>query len=200
MVIHAVCHSVGIVLDTIYFPLELSYADVTGYEQHFHIQCPVSYSFAKKFFPHSHPDAIMTMEHGTPYYLVLQFLHARFNYLKNLIPDLTFGCKGGSYQSHVLRDAKIPSWVNIDQYNVPSLKKLSEMYNVISTCPWHKQISKCARIGVQLIQRYLLDQQLILPLSQNQLVSEVHHVSAVGDVSGNSGTCFPQVIQMNQSQ
>lgn len=201
MAVHAVCHSVGVVLDKMYYPLELSFVDATGYEQHFHIQSPVPYTFSKKYYPHSRPDAIMTVDNATPYHEVLQFLHDRFLYLKKFISTLTFGCKGGSNQANVLRDAQIPSWVNLDEFKVPSLPKLSAMYNVNGDCPWHRQIFKCSRIAVQLIQRYLLEQQLILPLSQNQLVSEVHHISSVGDVGGNnSGTRFPQMIQMDQSQ
>lgn len=184
MTVHAIVHTVGIVLNKQYYALELSFVDVTGYEQHFHIQSPVPYSYVRKYFPHSRPDVIMTMENATPYHQVLQFLQARFIYLKTLLPDVTFGCKGGSYQANVLRDAHIPTWINLDLLGLPSLQKLSQMYDVISTCPWHKVMFKCSRTAVYLIQRYLLEQQMILPFSQHELVSEVHNVAAVGNISG----------------
>lgn len=169
MATHALIHTTGVVLGKKYFPLELAYLDVTGYEIHFLLNSPYTYNEAIRTFPHARPDVLMTTLRGTGLSSVLQFLRVRHRHLREIFPDtpIVFGCKGNSLQMDVLKQTELPHLVNVETLGVPSLKVLAQTfpYLVFSSCSWHVKFSKCALVAVRLIAAHVFQQNPILSVS-----------------------------------
>lgn len=147
--IAALVHTQGVVLDSQYVPLEMAYLDALGGRAHVHITSPISFTAMRKFFPHSRSDVTVITEGGTSYRQVLAFLRDRFQLLSyHLGPTVAVGYKGASYQPQILRDAGIPSLVNVETLGVPALT------SAVGECPWHRgSRSKCAAVALNQILR-----------------------------------------------
>lgn len=201
MALHALVHTQGVVLGKQYIPLELGYIDVTGYEIHFQITSPLSYSKAKRFYKSFIPDAIMTTRQGQPYSDVLRFLRERYHELSRLYktPEIYFGYKGRSYQPTVLRDAGLERVINVDTLGLPALRHLATSYNVGQfTCPFHNQSFKCARLAVRLIW-YALQQNRVSTLCQQEPFREIPDGGFRRD-GGSIHDGVPQMISIAQRQ
>lgn len=159
MAVHALVHTTGVVLEKKYFPLELAYWDVTGYEIHFLLNSPYSYSNLIQRFPHASPDALVTTDRGTSLSSILHFLRVRHQQLRETFPNtaIVFGCKGNNMQMDILKQTNLPHLVNVETLGVPSLKVLSLMFPhlVLPSCSWHVKQSKCARVAVHLVATYM---------------------------------------------
>lgn len=148
--IHAIIHTVGVVLGKTYIPLELSYQDTCGCQAHFLINSPINYSKMRRYYPHSRPDAFVTMTEGVPYSEILWFLKNRHRYLENIFGICIFGYKGNSYQTKVLDDANIMNRINLECLMVPRLNHIQD------DCPWHKGPSKCSQAALKDILNHLM--------------------------------------------
>lgn len=146
--ISAIVHTQGVVLDSTYVPLELAYIDVLGVRAHFHINSPIPYTAMRKIYPNSRPDVTVITEGGTPYAQVLAFLKKRFELFVAMHPSTVFGYKGESFQPQVLRDAGIPSMINLEKFGIPALRRSFQ-------CSWHRR-GKCAVAALEHILGYVL--------------------------------------------
>ncbi|GBN19807.1 hypothetical protein AVEN_267429-1 [Araneus ventricosus] len=166
MAVHALIHTTGVVFGKKYVPLELAYLDVTGYEIHFLLNSPYSYTEAIQQFPHASPDVLMTTCRGMALDNVLHFLRLRHQQLQETFPDtpIVFGCKGNSLQMDVLKQTNLPHLINVETLGVPSLKVLAQTFPhlVFPSCSWHVKFSKCARVAIRLIAAYVFQQNTIL--------------------------------------
>lgn len=169
MTVHALVHTTGVILEKKYVPLELAYWDVTGYEIHFLLNSPYSYSDTIRRFPHASPDVLVTIDRGTSLSSVLHFLRVRHQQLQQTFPnvEIVFACKGNNMQMDVLKQAHLQHIVNVETLGVPSLRVLSQMFPnfVFFGCSWHIKYGKCARSAVRLIAAYMLQQNFILSQS-----------------------------------
>lgn len=174
MAVHALIHTTGVVLGKKYLPLELAYLDVTGYEIHFLLNSPYSYTEAIQRFPHASPDAVMTTYRGNDLSSVLHFLRVRHRQLQEIFPNtpVVFGCKGNSLQMDILKQTELPHVINVETLGVPSLKVLAQTFPhlVFPSCSWHVKLSKCARVAIRLIAAYMFQQNTVLSVSQVQLL------------------------------
>lgn len=169
MIVHALIHTTGVILGNEYFPLEMAYIDVMGYETTIHIKSPIDFMTAQREYPNARPDAVMSKYMGVSTNQWKQFLKRQYESLQAQCgtPHIVFGCKGNSNQMQVLKQADIPIVVNMETLNMPSLAALKNMYPhlVLPNCPWHvKPTDKCARLSVVLMAMF--QQNSVLPLSQ----------------------------------
>ena len=169
MAVHVLIHTSGVTLGSQYFPLELAYGDVTGYQLTVQIKSPIPYKTRLEAFPHAHPDAIMSAYKGFSEEQWIRFLQNRYTSLQTELatPDIGFGCKG-AHQMAVLQRAQIPRIVDVETVGCPSLDTLKERFgSQRPRCPWHvAPTDKCARFAVHLMTTHFTQQQPVLPLGQ----------------------------------
>lgn len=150
MMLTAVVHTQGVVLQSTYIPLEVAYHDVLGFSFHALITSPLSHDALRHFYPHARSDVTMVENGGTPYSDVLQQLRERACILSTHYPRVVFGYKGESYQPQILRDAGIVDILNVETLGVPRLPPTEEV------CSWHtRRSSKCAWVSLRHILRHL---------------------------------------------
>lgn len=148
--VQALIHTTGVVLGSTYIPLEFSYCDILGYKTHQLITSPINYSKIRRLYPYTRPDVHVTIKDGIPYSEVIRFLKSRYEYLLKEIGYCTFGYKGESYQTKILRDANILDSVNIEIFNVPKLN------HTHTQCPWHhNSYDKCSERAIEEILNHL---------------------------------------------
>lgn len=169
-VVHALVHTTGVVLGREYVPLEVAYCDVTGYEYCFLLRSPMSFRVAQTNYPYVQPDARMSTHNGVTLDTVRQFVHDRISILKDVLKrsDIVFGYKGESHQKKFLDLMDVPHTVNVERFLVPSLFILRQLYPymVVTDCPYHVTISRCAFSAVRMLITYMMEQNLVLPISQ----------------------------------
>lgn len=157
----ALVHTQGVVLGSKYIPLEMAYVDILRMQAHFHITSPISFTAMRKFFPHSRSDVTMITEGGISYAQVLAFLNQRFHYLNALFPQSTgsFGCKGTTYQTQILKDAGISNIINVETLGVPALRhaRVDTITDLTAYCPWHigRRWNKCAKVALNRILHHI---------------------------------------------
>jgi len=173
MAVHALVHTTGVVLGHDYIPLEVAYIDATGFEYGFQLTSPLSFQEAKDTFPDIRPDAKMSTRDGSTLDDVRDFLHTRYAILQRLLSrsDIVFGYKGNSYQKTFLNQMHLPHTCNVETLLVPSIPKLRNAYPfvVFPDCPHHVNSSRCARTAVNVLFLYMAQQNLILPIGQQEL-------------------------------
>lgn len=175
MTVHAIVHTTGVVLGKQYIPLEFAYYDVTHFEGSFLLTSPFTLQEALQTFPHAQPDAKMCKHEGYSLVNIKNFLYARYYDLQKALGpvNIIFGYKGDGYQKQFLLQMNLPSIVNVETMNVPSLYTLRRMYPQVVTqyqdCVHHDKPTKCAMMSVSLLAVYMCQHNLILPLSQQQL-------------------------------
>lgn len=154
----ALVHTEGVLLSNKYYVLELAYRDIEGTSRTFFIKSPISYRRAIRENPHLH-KSLETIVCTKNYYknnrvhsflYVIRFLQDKFRRL-----DGTFGYKGKSFQSDVLRKANIPA-VNVEMLGVPSISMLSTYHPQRAPCSFHPGDGyKCATHVANLVYDFL---------------------------------------------
>lgn len=149
MMVHALIHTQGVVLNRTYIALELAYQDVSGFRTHFIITSPISFSKMKQKYRHVHADVLVTTHSGTPYSNVIQFLKDRQAFLRLYCKTdrICFGFKGNSYQPQILRDAGIADTINVEIFEVVPPLAHSGIWH--PHCSWHKSRGKCALVALE---------------------------------------------------
>lgn len=177
MAVQALVHTTGVVLGRDYIPLEVAYLDVTGVECVFLLTSPLSFQEARNAFPNIRPDAKMSTQDGSSLDTVRNFLHTRTAILQKILrrSDVVFGYKGDSYQKTFLNRMHLSHTRNVETLSVPSLPKLLRMYWYVvfpDSCPHHVTSSRCARTAVHVLFAYMLHQNLILPIAQQDFFGQ----------------------------
>lgn len=169
MVVVALTHTEGVILNNKYVVLELAYRDVLGMQKHFFIQSPICYTKAKqcnKYLKKSLEVIMCTSSQFNgdkvyKFYEVLQFLRDRYELLRYYFGyNIQFGYKGKSFQRDILVKCNIPCF-NIEQWGVPSIKTLMNLYPFVKTsCGYHMHhYNKCAQHILRLINIYVSTSQ-----------------------------------------
>lgn len=165
IMIAAMVHSQGYVIDKHFYCLEFAYSDILNNQHLFLVESPWSYSCIK----YHYPKLPLTVSVNTPgetvsYKYVIKFLRNQYKNLKKWIPNekVIFGYKGRCFQSNILRHARVPHTVNVESLGVPSIDQLMEMYpDEDMKCDSHpKQEKRCAELILRIVRRYMNEQKL----------------------------------------
>ena len=161
----ALTHTEGVILFNKYVILELAYSDILGFNAHFLIKSPMSYTVAKKYHEHLEKSLEVIMCVADSYnnhkvyrfFEVLQFLRKRYAILQRHFGNgIQFGYKGRSFQRDILVKCNIPN-ANIENFGIPSIKMLKLYYPFVKRrCIYHKTFyNKCAQHILRLINIHL---------------------------------------------
>lgn len=163
-----------------YYPLELAYSDCLGFEEHYLIKSPVSFRKAsrEKCFD-TRSDVLVTTKQGMSSACVYDVLRKRYNLLVENFPGqiILFGYKGLGNQARVLVNAGIPNIVNMESYDIPSLKELVATIEK-PECSYHMRpaTDKCALHAIRGLMSLLpgasVQEDSVLPLDEVQLLHE----------------------------
>ena len=145
-----------------FYLLELAFVNVLSSEVFlFYVKCPYSYTYIKNNCDRglwSKSISAYICDTTIPYRVysyksVINILRSEYKRLNEIVPGCIFAHKGISYQTQILKDARIPGF-NLETIGCPKPRSTSQFI-----CHYHPQtrMDRCALLKIFSFMKWLLD-------------------------------------------